>query len=505
MNIVYVAGGLNSRFEELSIFPKILLPFRGNTSILEHNYNVFKNHKQHLIINTQYYKMVKNFIEVNNLDINIIESTNTNGSYNTIASVKDQLPEGGLLFIWSDLIFEEDFIGDNIPIHSCMIYTYSNNYRFHACDNIITKVEHGGNVPGIYYLDKKLIANTSVIVLDLIEYIDDQSIPFFTYEIDQGIFEFRDKQIYLSYIAQLPPRKRNTRHFNSLEINDDVVIKKVAKEQYYNLIVREYNWYQEIKESNITPKLLDVTYFDHMSCVINGFKLDYLKEYVTLYQYWKDHADDRLTQDAALKKVEDTMYRLWMYRKKIPLNTVLNDLTKEFYNKVLDRTESVKDMIFNYDKDYLEAHLCDALTKIINYFISNAEGGYIWYHLIHGDLNGSNILIHPITLDVKFIDPRGYFGDTELYGPRLYDMAKLNYFLYGYDHFNLGNYMYAENKFAKPPIYRHNKYQSNIISIMTAIIYISLTSYICDNVMKVNIAYEHGLKLLQNALLGYPI
>ena len=34
MNIVIVAGGLGTRFKQLSVFPKILLPTKDNDSIL---------------------------------------------------------------------------------------------------------------------------------------------------------------------------------------------------------------------------------------------------------------------------------------------------------------------------------------------------------------------------------------------------------------------------------------------------------------------------------------
>ena len=43
MNIVIVAGGLGTRFQDLSVFPKILLPTKKYNSLLEQNYDVFIN------------------------------------------------------------------------------------------------------------------------------------------------------------------------------------------------------------------------------------------------------------------------------------------------------------------------------------------------------------------------------------------------------------------------------------------------------------------------------
>ena len=57
------------------------------------------------------------------------------------------------------------------------------------------------------------------------------------------------------------------------------------------------------------------------------------------------------------------------------------------------------------------------------------------YSLIHGDCQFSNILIHKNN-DIKFIDPRGYFGNTMLFGIPEYDIAKVFFALSGYDHFD---------------------------------------------------------------------
>lgn len=510
MNIIYVAGGLNTRFDDLSIFPKILLPIKGNTSILEHNYNIFKKHKQYLIIYEPYYKMVKNFIEVNKLDITLIKSNNTNGSYNTIASVKHELPNGGLFFIWSDLIFDRDFIGDNIPLHSCMIYTRNGDYRFHVSHNGIFNVDntnHGGNIPGIYYIEEQLIATVNIGNFDLIEHIKEK-LAYSCCPLEAEIFEYRDKNIYITDQLTRPKLKRSSRHFNSLEFNDDIVTKKATKSEYCSLIHKEIIWYEKVSGLNISPRFIDkiIEYnFEPFEAPhVAGFKMQYMSGYVTLNEFWNTVVDEKLKEDA-LKEVQGRMTTLHqLEHKKMRLADVLTDVTEEFYHKVLERTKSVKDIIFNYDECHLQNYLNDALVHIVNYFIGNANSdGTINYYIIHGDLNGSNILIHPETLDVKFIDPRGYFGKTVGYGPMIYDYAKLNYFLYGYDNFNLNHYTYTDGMYDAPTIYRHNYFDSNIINIMTAIIYISLTSYICDNVMKVNIAYDHGMKLLKRFLMGY--
>jgi hypothetical protein len=58
------------------------------------------------------------------------------------------------------------------------------------------------------------------------------------------------------------------------------------------------------------------------------------------------------------------------------------------------------------------------------------------YNLIHGDSQFSNILYDPATKTLNLIDPRGYFGNTHIYGLKCYDYGKIGYALSGYDLFN---------------------------------------------------------------------
>lgn len=68
---------------------------------------------------------------------------------------------------------------------------------------------------------------------------------------------------------------------------------------------------------------------------------------------------------------------------------------------------------------------------IIDYIENNKE--YKLYP-IHGDCHNNNIIMNENK--IIFIDPRGYFGDTKLYGLKEYDIAKIYFSLSGYDIFD---------------------------------------------------------------------
>ena len=59
------------------------------------------------------------------------------------------------------------------------------------------------------------------------------------------------------------------------------------------------------------------------------------------------------------------------------------------------------------------------------------------FEFIHGDCTFSNLMIRDNGEPV-LIDPRGYFGFSEIFGDERYDWAKLYYSIVGnYDRFNL--------------------------------------------------------------------
>jgi hypothetical protein len=76
--------------------------------------------------------------------------------------------------------------------------------------------------------------------------------------------------------------------------------------------------------------------------------------------------------------------------------------------------------------------------KIYNRIIEIIEKTEPNYQLIHGDIHLGNILEKQDTPEKKlyFIDPRGVFGNTKLFGLKEYDYAKLLFGISGYSIFD---------------------------------------------------------------------
>jgi hypothetical protein len=190
-----------------------------------------------------------------------------------------------------------------------------------------------------------------------------------------------------------------------------------------------------------------------------------------------------------------------------------NDIKKEIYDKVITRKKSIDDFLnyfgtIQYVNDTKILSFDVVLEKCKNIIISyyNTLNNFE-YNIIFGDCNFSNILINPDNIDdIIFIDPRGYFGDTSIYGLKEYDYSKILYAISGYDNFN-SNFFNINNidiesksiKFEIKPININkkyiNKYFNKVHKAFMIIHWLSLADYNKNNIWKCLASYYYGLYL----------
>lgn len=127
---------------------------------------------------------------------------------------------------------------------------------------------------------------------------------------------------------------------------------------------------------------------------------------------------------------------------------------------------------------------------------------------IHGDPTFSNMLVAGER--VVFIDPRGYFGTTKLYGDPAYDWAKLLYsLLTNYDQFNLGRFRLSIAprgvdldvqssgwEHLAPDVVDACGIPEPYLMSVLGIIWLSLTTYAWDDYDKVCGAFYKGVEVL---------
>ena len=324
-NIVIVAGGLGTRFNELSVFPKILLPTSTHNSILNEIQDSFCDYTgtMSLIINEKFYDMVDNYIKVNGIkNINLIKSTKINGSLNSIMDVYDELPKKNVLFIWSDLIFDKEtstFILDTCERIDKDYIAYRETIRkkvkvqgrykkqsgghgqygdvwieFEPCvsDDLIFEANvKNGNIPGIYYINNfeyvynnlnKLQKKDNLDLLDFIINDFEHTNSKLEKQIIEKLTEYRDLDTYIDILKNHKRELTQTRFFNKLIIDKEnkIVTKQAIHPDYYNIIDREVAWYKFIEDNiykdksikRFTPTIYNIDTENH------SFTMEYLEE-----------------------------------------------------------------------------------------------------------------------------------------------------------------------------------------------------------------------------------
>lgn len=137
------------------------------------------------------------------------------------------------------------------------------------------------------------------------------------------------------------------------------------------------------------------------------------------------------------------------------------------------------------------------------------------FKLIHGDCTFSNTMLREDGSPV-LIDPRGYFGKTELYGDPAYDWAKLYYSIVGnYDQFNRKRFELEIKEDGVKLQIESNGWEDleeeffgllqgevtrRQIKLLHAIIWLSLTTYAWENYDSICGAFYNGLYYLEEAL-----
>jgi hypothetical protein len=204
---------------------------------------------------------------------------------------------------------------------------------------------------------------------------------------------------------------------------------------------------------------------------------------------------------------------------EVGTEVVLRDVKLEAWDKLLSRYREIKGVIdsfgpvhtvngcrigLNVDPEVIIHRLYAALHA---HYAATKD-----YQLVHGDLQMSNSMINPDTLEITFIDPRGYFGKSETYGLADYDVAKLYYSLSGYDLFNYSRGFgikslkdgHIEFDIPKPNLdgcedlmvarfwYWHQ--------LWLAVIWIGLAGYIKSDPVKSVCAHYHGLAMASRVL-----
>lgn len=225
------------------------------------------------------------------------------------------------------------------------------------------------------------------------------------------------------------------------KISDNLLLKYSISEYGKFRIENEIAFYKNILTNEIDfsmPKIYNIKN--------NLFYIEYLKDYITCEEYLKNN---KASKDNIINIINSHLINLQHKNINVSLNIFEEDLKLETYKKIHSRLNEINEIIKKYSFiEYVNKFKIMDINSIIN-FIEKYVNNYIesykltntkyTYCPVHGDLQLNNILINNKNFDIKYIDPRGFFGNTQFYGMKEYDYAKLYFGLGGYSYFDTKN------------------------------------------------------------------
>jgi GTP:adenosylcobinamide-phosphate guanylyltransferase len=500
--IIVQAGGKGTRLDHLTQNkPKAIVPI-NNLPIVFHLFRKYPD-KKFIIIGDYKHSVLEKYLEafakVQYMTVCTIETGTCAGIRKALSYIPDNTP---FLLIWSDLI-----LGDSINIEGLKKTNYIGIAKDFECrwsyDNSVfyekSSKDHG--VAGLFlFQDKANIINVPESG-ELVRYFSANNYTFQQLDLN-GTKEIGTLD---AINAEARNKKFRCRPFNKMEINGDTITKIPIDEQGKNLAIREIAWYKEAEKYGFEqiPDIISVEPFTMR--LIDGDNIFRVK------------LGDR-EKKIVIDNIVTTLANLHNFKT---VDCDCFSIKEAYYTKTMARLDSVRNLIPFADRREITINgiPCKNIYFYRKDFFNLVENNLYTtrFSFIHGDCTFSNTMVDK-NLNVIFLDPRGYFGFTELYGDVAYDWAKVFYSLGGdYDQFNNGNFVLdigddSVNLTIESNGWRHltDYYLSIIpdcltenIRLIHAIIWLSLTTYIWEDYDSICGAFYNGLLLMNEFLEGH--
>ncbi|MBQ4068837.1 MAG: NTP transferase domain-containing protein [Lachnospiraceae bacterium] len=494
--IVVQAGGKGTRLEHITKNkPKALAPI-NNLPMLFHLFKKYPD-KKFLIIGDYKIDVLKKYLAAfAKVKYLVVDARGNTGTCSGIGKAVAKIPDNkAFMLIWSDLILPDDY---NVPEEKGNYVGLSTDFkcRWRYEDNTfeeIPSVETG--VAGFFIFENKDILKDVPDSGEFVRWLGEKGHTFKTTALSRtkeyGLLEEYNKL-----------ETSRCRPFNKLIINGDRIIKEGIDEQGRSLAVREKAWYRIVKEKGYEQ----IPYIYSFE----PFEMERL-DAKNIYEYELSYEEKK----EVLKKIVDSLKLL---HKLDNCETDYFSIEEAYVTKTFKRLESIRDMIPFADEKYITIN--GRKCRNVYYIKDEIEQRFAEYKcknfkLLHGDCTFSNMMLKDGTEPV-LIDPRGYFGYTEMCGDVAYDWAKLYYSVVGnYDQFNRKNFrLNIDENSVKLTIVSNGweeledyffellgeEADKKDIKLIHAIIWLSLTTYAWEDYDSICGAFYNGLYYLEECL-----
>ena len=498
--IIVQAGGKGTRLGYLTKNkPKALVPVE-NLPILFHLFRKYPD-KRFLIIGDYKKEVLREYLfAFAHVKYQVVEAKGT-GTCSGIRQAMEHIPDGEpFLLVWSDLILPDNLelpeeyrpgkkaVGDYIGISK----GFPCRWKYDG-GRFTKEVSREQGVAGFFLFSEKGKVEDVPVSGEFVRWLQQKNFRFREINL-AGTREFGTLEEY-EKIGQ-----EKCRPFNRITIEGDKLSKEPLDAQGRKLAVRECAWYEKARELHIRelPRIYTT----------RPLKMEYIPG-KNIYECQLGYKEKR----QILERLVKALCRLHR-SSQIPGDSF--SMKEAYFNKTMERLGQVEDLVpFGRERHIsINGKSCRnvffykrELEKKLEGFACGA------FRFIHGDCTFSNLMLREDGSPV-LMDPRGYFGFTELYGDVRYDWAKLYYSIIGnYDRFNLKDFRLdigekgvsleiASNHWEdmEEDFFELTGADAYEVKLLHAVIWLSLTTYAWQDYDSVCGAFYNGLYYLEDLL-----
>ncbi|MCR4908583.1 MAG: NTP transferase domain-containing protein [Lachnospiraceae bacterium] len=504
--IIVQAGGKGSRLEYLTKNkPKALVPVE-NLPMIFHLFRKYPD-KRFIVIADYKKEVMRRYLAAfAGVKYLIVEAEGT-GTCSGVRQALELVPEGeAFMLVWSDLILPEAFSlppeyedpeKNGVPEKDYVGLSGTFPCRWKYENRSFSEersVEYG--VAGFFLFAEKQRLPEVPVSGELVKWMGEAGLSFEEISL-AGTREFGLLEEY----EKLEEEK--CRPFNRITIKGERLIKEPVDDQGRSLAEREAAWYRKAQEligsgGGALPE-------------IYGFSPLEMERIRGKNIYECELSDE--SRRGILKKLVEALKKLHE-ADSIPSDPF--SLKEAYFTKTMKRLSLVEELVpFARDPFVtVNGRKCRNVFFHREELEKKLEGlSSERFSFIHGDCTFSNLMLREDESPV-FIDPRGYFGFTRLYGDVRYDWAKLYYSVVGnYDQFNLKRFRLEidENEVKlkirsngwealEPDFFELTGTDPEEIKLLHAVIWLSLTTYAWQDYDSICGAFYNGLYYLEEVL-----
>lgn len=494
--IIVQAGGKGTRLQYLTRNkPKALTPV-GNRPMLFHLFEKYPD-KKFVIIGDYKYDVLARYLHAfAKVDYTLINAHGAHGTCGGLAQSLTLIPENTpFMLIWCDLVLPDQF---NFPQKDANYVGISKDFpcRWSWQNGVFTEEpssEHG--VAGLFLFENKAVLDDVSAEGEFVRWLSQREIPF----VELPLYHTKEYGVLEEY-ARLESGR--CRPFNRLIFQEDILIKEGIDEQGRALAKRERAWYAAVMDKGFS----------------NIPRIDSLEP----LQMERIHGRNVFEYTLSTQQKQEILRDLVDCLREIHALGEIPADPESFYDNYIEKTfrrlDQVWDLIPFARDEWITIN--GQRCRNVRYHRAELEALVAKYapktfRLIHGDCTFSNILLRDGRAPV-LIDPRGYFGQTELYGDPAYDWAKLYYSIVGnYDQFNLKRFSLTIGDADVQLSIESNHWEDmeqeffrllgsevcpEQIKVFHSIIWLSLTTYAWEDYDSICGAFYNGLHYLEEVL-----